>query len=142
MQTRETSDMTSNDGARRLRTAHPKSLHRAVESRVSTWLRITLLVLGVAVFAWGLQYKLSLYKAPNHHAVSVAKLIQGEQANKRVILSSAHERCSDNALCQESRVVASDRPLGRQNRSRGKFLYLSTIFMPYCLFFRPPPSAS
>jgi hypothetical protein len=43
-------------------------------------LRVAMLILCFAVFAWGLNYKLSLYKTAHPiHPSTVAKLMQGEQ---------------------------------------------------------------
>ncbi len=113
-------------------------------TKVSPILRMALLILGVAVFAWGLQYKLSLYEAPsNPHPVSVAKLIQGEQTNKKISSIQLGNRYKSSLLSVQSTVVTFvPRIIGRRNRQVDKVVCRSILFVPCFLFFRPPPKIS
>lgn len=103
-----------------------------------------MLILAASVFAWGLQYKLSLYQSESHsHPLSVAKLIQGEQTNKKI--ASIQVR-----ICDWSSQLALDSNLStfrpsiivRRNRQVDELVHPSIMFIPSNLFFRPPPQAS
>lgn len=102
-----------------------------------------MLILAAAVFAWGLQYKLSLYEAPSHsHPVSVAKLIQGEQTNKKSAAIQVRIRDWSSAFSLDSNLQTFRPPVVRRNRQADKLVRPSIMFFPSLLFFRPPPQAS
>jgi hypothetical protein len=112
-----------------------------IKSQASPLLRIALLILGAAVFAWGLHYKLSLYETSQHpNPVSVAKLIQGEQNNKKIDSIQLGIRCPFSHLEVDSNVSAF-RPaiVIRRNRQPDEPVYTPLILFPSVHFFRPPP---
>ena len=114
-----------------------------IESPASPLLRIALLILGLAVFAWGFHYKLSLYEASSHpNPVSVAKLIQGEQTNKKIDAAQLQIRSRISQLAVDS-VVAYLRPpiVVRQNRQPDELIPTPVIFLPPSHLFRPPPQS-
>ena len=115
-----------------------------IKRQASPILRIALVILAAAVFAWGLQYKLSLYDAPSHsHPVSVAKLIQGEQTNKKVASIQVRIRDWSSQFSPDSELSAFRSPvIVRRNRQVAKLVNPSIMFIPSALFFRPPPQAS
>jgi hypothetical protein len=115
-----------------------------INSQASPLLRIALLVLAAAVFAWGLQYKLSLYDASSHsHPLSVAKLIQGEQTNKKIASIQVRIRDGSSHFSLDSNLSAVRPPIMvRRNRQADKMICPSIMFVPSSLFFRPPPQAS
>jgi hypothetical protein len=116
---------------------------RTVQSQASAFLRIALLILAAAVFAWGLQYKLSLYKTgSNSHPLSVAKLMQGEQTNKKITaIIQAKSRVWFPQISLDYHLYAFRPPIIiRRNRQVDKLVYPSLIFIPCFLFVRPPPS--
>ena len=117
---------------------------RMIKTQGSTLLWIALLILAAAVFAWGLQYKLSLYEAPSQsHPVSVAKLIQGEQTNKKIASIQVRIREWSSQFSLDSSLHIFRPPLiVRRNRLVDMFVYPSIMFVPFFLFFRPPPQAS
>jgi hypothetical protein len=102
-----------------------------------------LVILSVAVFAWGLQYKLSLYDTPSAPNLKVAKLIQGEQPNKRVdaVLQRTRHTCSQLHL---ERTVSAWIPpqIVRQYRPIEKPIVSPGTFTPAPQSVRPPPELS
>jgi len=118
----------------------PKSSSR----KGSPALRIALLILGLAVFVWGLQYKLSLYDTPYHpNPVRIAKLIQGDQPGKRIEATQLKNRCTELHL-------ALDRPvliflpsfLVRLHRPIERPVLSSLPLVSASQSVRPPPQAS
>jgi hypothetical protein len=117
---------------------------RKIKSQASPVLRISLLILGLAVFAWGFQYKLSLYQASSHHhPVSVAKLIQGEQTSKKIVSLQLRIRSKFSDLRVDGIIVPFRLPIiVQRNKQPDAVTYTSITFIPCFLFFRPPPQAS
>lgn len=117
---------------------------RTSQSQTSPMFRIALLILGMAVFAWGLQYKLSLYQASSHHhPVSVAKLIQAEQTSKKMVSLQTRSRTRFSQLRVDDFVIPFRLPvIVQRNRQPDGVSYTSIPFIPCFLFFRPPPQAS
>jgi len=111
-----------------------------IERSASPFLRIALLILGVAVFAWGFHYKLSLYEASSHpNPVSVAKLIQGEQTNKKIDAVQLQIRSRISQLAVDSVVASFRPPIGaRWNRQPDEWVQTPVLFLPSSHFFRPP----
>ena len=116
---------------------------RIIETRAPLVLRVALLFLGAAVFAWGLQYKLSLYDASTHrNLIPVAKLIQGEQTSKKTAAIHLRNRCN----CSESSPVNGDAAF-RLSTSDGwsrwadRSVVSSITLGSRVLFSRPPPLA-
>lgn len=112
---------------------------RTIELKASPVFRMALLILGVAVFAWGLQYKMSLYQPSIHpNPVQIAKLMQGEQASRKVTAMQVPARCSEPIL--ESMVPQFVPPVQGGHRRPGEtppprpLLLVSTS-----VFLRPPP---
>jgi hypothetical protein len=136
--------MASPPGHRSLKTGDAKMPPLTSKSEASGLLRIALLILGLAVFAWGLQYKLSLYEASSHHhPVSVAKLMQGEQTNKKIMSLQLQIRSKFSQLQVDSAIVPLPLPeIVRRNRRPDTLIYTSITFVTCVLFFRPPPQAS
>jgi hypothetical protein len=113
---------------------------RIIKSQTSPFVRMALLFLAAAVFAWGLQYKLSLYKA-HSDPTSVAKLIQGEQTNKKIASLQARSRLWFPQLVLDYSIYTFRPPIiTRWNRQVEELVYPAIIFVPCSLFVRPPPS--
>jgi hypothetical protein len=110
----------------------------------STMLRITLLILGMAVFVWGLQYKLSLYDTPYHpNPVRMAKLIQGDQPGKKIAATQLQNRCSELHLALYRSAVAVAAPvLIRPYRTMEEPLLASPPPVSSPQSVRPPPQFS
>ena len=102
-----------------------------------------MLILGLAIFAWGFHYKLSLYEAsPHRNPVSVAKLIQGEQTNKKIDSMQLRIRCRFSQLAVDSKVAGLRPPIVvRRNQQPDEPVYTSFMFLPSSLFLRPPPQS-
>ena len=117
---------------------------RTIKSQAPPGLKIALLFLGLAIFAWGLQYKLSLYEVPLHqHPVSVAKLIQGEQTNKKIVSLQLHLRSRFSQLHVDDSIIPFRLPvIVQRNRQPDPLPYTAITFIPWVLLFRPPPQAS
>ena len=115
-----------------------------IKSQAPPFLRIALLILAAAVFAWGLQYKLSLYQSGSQsHPVSVVKLIQGEQTNKKIALIQLRIRLWGSGLSLDRSFSTYRPPINvRRNQQIDKPMFPSIMFVPCTLFFRPPPQAS
>lgn len=113
---------------------------KPIQRNASLVFRIALLVLSVAVFAWGLQYKLSLYEASSHpNPVRIAKLIQAEQS-KKLVAVQLQERSRFPRIAVEH-GIPQFRPLvvARRNRPVDAPVLSSITVLPSFLFFRPPP---
>lgn len=114
---------------------------RPIKQNVSLALRIALIALSAAIFAWGLQYKLSLYETPSHpNPAKVAKLIQGDQSSKKCFALELqnHNRCPRAAAAHI--VPGSQPPMTvRRNRPIDAPVLASIPFVPSILFVRPPP---
>ena len=115
---------------------------KTIEMKVSPAFRIALLILGAAVFAWGLQYKMSLYQPSFHpNPVQIAKLIQGEQSNRKVTELQVRARCAQPSL--EYVVPTFVPPVPAVWRRPGETPpSRPAIFLSPSLFFRPPPQNS
>jgi hypothetical protein len=114
-----------------------------MKNQASPLLRIAMVSLGLAVFAWGLQYKLSLYKSASHgQPISVAKLMQGEQSKRAASIQSfSCTRCSQLRLFNT--VAAFRSPIVIQrNRQVDKLVCSSITYIPHLLFFKPPPQSA
>jgi hypothetical protein len=117
---------------------------RMIKSQASPLLRIAIIILAAAVFAWGLQYKLSLYQSGSHsHPISVAKLIQGEKTNKKIASIQVRLHDWSSQFFLDSNLLTFLPPIVvRRNRLVDKIVYPSIMFVPCVLYFRPPPQAS
>jgi hypothetical protein len=102
------------------------------------------LLLGFAIFCWGLQSKLSLYQPPSPgHPAPVAKIIQDNQANKKasaailaILLYSAVAALAFwspaiDPVARILRIQLADAPPSRTETPYSQNQY-----------FRPPPSFS
>ena len=105
-------------------------------------LSLLVFCLSAAIVAWGIQAKLSRYTAPAHsHPISVAKLIQDEQASKKISaiwpedLRETLQLPIDNAVALLHARCAVCPSLRIQEPVRS-----SIPFYPDALRFRPPPS--
>ena len=103
--------------------------------------RSVVLVLCVALFAWGLHSKLSGYKAPDQsHSKSVVKLIQDDQTRRfaiSVLVAARHPSLDSadlSAVDNQPRLM-----VGRIQQVR-KPAPDSDPSHSYALRFRPPPS--
>lgn len=116
---------------------------RLTQSKTSSALKIALLVLSVAIFAWGLQYKLSLYKAPSRlNPVNVAKLIQGEQPSKKAVGLQSQSRYHCPRFLLQSTFQAFQPPMVvRRERLVDPPVVASVRLLP-SHFFRPPPQVA
>jgi hypothetical protein len=114
---------------------------RLIERQPSLLLRIAFLILVAAIFGWGLQYKLSLYKASSHpDPIRIAKLIQGDQSNRRVVAIHLIRSQKLPQFSLECTIQAFRPPVpNRQNRPVDGPVLPSISFIPSFLFFRPPP---
>lgn len=106
-------------------------------------LRIALVILAVAVFAWGLQYKLSLYQRPSPRSINTAKLIQGEQPGKKLAAILVRNRDTSPLffLCG-STLLFVPAILVQWYRSAEKPIALTPPSFYSRHFIRPPPKAS
>jgi hypothetical protein len=101
-----------------------------------------MLALGLAVFSWGLQAKLSLYASnPSAGSTTVAKIIQDGQVNKRTAVLAAVDR---TAALLPVRWYRPAPMLQRKLLAQRHLPVLSHVFAdnqtyPPSLFFRPPP---
>jgi hypothetical protein len=113
-------------------------------------LPISFLMLSMAVFGWGLQYKLSLYKAKNSitHLAPEAKLLS--QKERPMALQPASERPTElpslPKICL-ALVVALAPGLFRSAARYGRIGSTEKARAPFppcleSLFFRPPPVLS
>ncbi len=109
--------------------------------RRSIALKLFVWFLGTTVIAWGLQAKLSLYKiSSGSHPVSVAKLIQPEQANKKSCTIATGTHAGALSLPIYSAIVAFRAPLAiSRNRQVDNLVPSAFPFYPHDLLFRPPP---
>lgn len=118
-------------------------LQATTQRSVARVIRVALVFLAAAVFAWGLQAKLALYKAPSPtRTASVAKLLQHKQGT---LSSMDDDRAASNQVASlaSGLLLSGLRPLrilGAGDRQRaGKParppLHLSVVPS----FFRPPP---
>jgi hypothetical protein len=145
MQVKEASKMALQHGPNGLAMSDAKMPPRTMKTQASLLIRIAFLILGLAIFAWGLQYKLSLYQSStDQHPVSVAKLIQGDQSKKNfssIPLQESHSKGTPSAI--DSAAVAQ-RPwnMGRGHQQPEVIAISAILFLPYVHFFRPPPQAS
>jgi hypothetical protein len=113
-----------------------------MKRRSSAGLKAFSLVLCAAVFAWGLQFKLSLYQTSHKiHPVSVAKLLVSEPGNKKSCAIGPGERRAAQQLPAYS-AVALFQPafIVCRNRQVHKLVRSSIPSYPHALLFRPPPS--
>ena len=102
------------------------------------------LLLGLAIFFWGLQSKLSLYQPPSPgHPAPVAKIIQDSQVNKKTSAAILAIRLH-SALAGEVHSRVSAVPVARILRTQAADAPLSRTEIPYSQnqYFRPPPSFS
>ena len=107
----------------------------------SAAVRSVVLVLCVALFAWGLHGKLSGYKAPDQpHPKSVVKLIQDDQTRRLAISAPVAPRspCLDSA--DLAAVYSQPRLIGGRIQQARKPAPDSAPSHTYALRFRPPPS--
>jgi hypothetical protein len=107
----------------------------------SAAVRSVVLVLCVALFAWGLHGKLSGYKAPDQpHPKSVVKLIQDDQTRRLAISAPVAPRspCLDSA--DLAAVYSQPRLIGGRIQQVRKPAPDSAPSHTYALRFRPPPS--
>jgi hypothetical protein len=114
-------------------------------SRRAVLLPLGLLMLSVAVFGWGLQYKLSLYQSKDSitHLAPVAKLLsQKERPAATQLLAARSPEVPDFPFVAAFVLVAS-----LVLRASARFLRIGSRekarpSLPPCLqavFFRPPP---
>jgi hypothetical protein len=116
---------------------------RLIRKHASLVLKIASLFLCAAVFAWGLQYKLSLYNSSSHpNPTSVAKLIQAERSNREVAV--LHLRNLNRIPFSLEKFIPAFGPsvLSRRNMPIAKSVLPAIGFVPSVLFFRPPPRAN
>jgi hypothetical protein len=100
------------------------------------------LVLCVAVFSWGLEAKLSLYRGPSaSNSNTIAKLVQDGQVNKRkigefrlVVRRTVPQLAVETAADLSARRVALNRNVGICRQ-----VAAFPLVFPHALFFRPPP---
>ena len=100
------------------------------------------LILCVAVFAWGMQYKLSLYSQPSSsHPKSVAKLFTDNQVSKKSILPHSSDRDFGPKIAFWAALVLFVlAAVVVPHRQASKVFVSSISSRSYALFFRPPPS--
>jgi hypothetical protein len=99
------------------------------------------LLLCVGVFGWGLQAKLSVYSRQTpSHPITVAKLIQDGQVNKKAgVLGSATQR-SPLQVRGYNRLVTFQPPFAvRRNVQISRLVPKSIPCYLHPLFFKPPP---
>lgn len=111
------------------------------QTRIPFLLRITMLILGTAVFVWGLQYKLSLYhRVSDAQSGNVAKLIQGEQKNEAAALARALTHPKPTLFEMEWTAAPYHSHVVIQRYQQPDMAVLPAVrYVPYVLFIRPPP---
>lgn len=121
--------------------------------RLAWWGGLLSILLGVSVFAWGLQYKLSLYGPPQNDAskVPVAKLLSRDEQPTLAapstdtlggLLSGITHTASDAARMCLLLVAFFLGPLTSvQFRQRRRALLPVRSVDLDALFIRPPPAA-
>jgi hypothetical protein len=99
------------------------------------------LFLCVSVFSWGLEAKLSLYKAPTgSHSETVAKLIQDRQLNKKIgDLQQIGQRDESRFAIQPAASLFAPEFSADRIRQIAPRVALFLLIYPHVLLFRPPP---
>jgi hypothetical protein len=108
----------------------------------SMWTAALVVSVAIAVFAWGLQSKLSLYGLPAPgHAQPAPKLIHDKQEQKKSLAPLAVERRlpSEAAVLDEKRTTPACSALWRERRLHSVDRAPAPT-VTWALFFRPPPS--
>jgi hypothetical protein len=107
----------------------------------SAGFRLFALFLCVAVFAWGLQAKLSQYKTSKaSHPVTVAKLLQPEQSNKKSSAIAPADRGGTVQLVIYSTVILfKPRIIACRDRQVQRIIPSAIQSCSHDLLFRPPP---
>src|SRR5579863_9540336 len=107
--------------------------------RTTPALSLALLLLSVGVFAWGMQYKLSLYQQHSpSHPVSVAKLLSDNQVSKKNVLPHSGNREAPHKLALLAALVLFVPPaVVARDRQAGDVAVSATPSHSYSLFFRP-----
>jgi hypothetical protein len=109
---------------------------------VSPASRVFTLFLCVSVFSWGLEAKLSLYKAPTgSHSEKVAKLIQDRQLNKKKIgeLQQVDRRHGSRFALQPVASLLVPEFSAARIRQICPRAAGFIRFYPHAPLFRPPP---
>src|SRR5665213_2440970 len=104
--------------------------------------RIALVFLAAAVFAWGLQSKLALYKAPSpSRNASVAKLLHAKQKQPSFRQTSpARVRTALASFGWTTRPVLSKVVLRIMREQRRSKAFQRSVHLSVApSFFRPPP---
>ena len=103
--------------------------------------RSVVLVLCVALFAWGLHVKRSGYKAPDQsHPKSVVRLIQDDQTRRLAVSAPAAPRSSFLNSADLAAVYSQPRLIVGRIQQVHKPAPDSAPSHTYALRFRPPPS--
>jgi hypothetical protein len=117
-----------------------------------TWniFAFSILALGIAVFAWGLKYKLSLYESatPPAHHVMVAKLLSDRERSADTAVQIERATTPFHTVLFTALALLARFQLDRQRQSRWT---LQCVINPQRrrvpqtalqIFFRPPPPPS
>jgi hypothetical protein len=107
----------------------------------SAGFRLFVHILCVAIFAWGLQAKLSQYKTSKaSHPVTVVKLLQPEQSNKKTSAIAPGERSgSVQLVIYRTVILFKPQIIACRDRQVRKSVSSAIPSYPHDLLFRPPP---
>jgi hypothetical protein len=107
----------------------------------SAAVRLVVLVLCAALFAWGLHGRFSGSNAPNQsHPKSVAKLMQDDQTRRLAISASVAPRCPFLYSADLATVYSQSQLIVGRIQQVRKPAPDSDPSHTYALRFRPPPS--
>ena len=113
----------------------------ATRRQGSTAVRSVVLVLCATLLAWGLNCKLSGYKAPNQsHPKSLVKLIQDDQTRRLAISAPAASRGQFLKSADEAVLHFPPRLILGRIHQIHKTASASASSHAYALHHRPPPS--
>ncbi len=119
-------------------------LQARAQDSITRVIRVAVVFLAAAVFAWGLQSKLALYRAPSPlRNTSVAKLIQG----KKQVLSVPEQDRSLGSLrvAVAISILLKSMPSGAKRLQFSRFQRAASPASPpfqltvFPSFVRPPP---
>jgi hypothetical protein len=103
--------------------------------------RPIVLVLCAALFTWGLQSKLSSYKAPNQsHTKSVVRLLQDDQSRRLAASGPVAPRSPFLRIADLVAVYSQPRLIVSRTQQVRRSAPDSAASRSYSLHFRPPPS--
>lgn len=112
------------------------------KTRTSAVLRGFMLLLGVAIFTWGLHGKLTLYKTPTpSRRTAVVKFISDIESNKKNCPSESRSCGSTSQIILLNPIEPfPPRFTLRRNCQVSRQVFPAILSYSHALLFRPPPS--